>query len=233
MNALKKQLALFWNFFKIGLFTFGGGYAMISFISNELVEKRKYVTQSEFADIVTIAESTPGPIAINSATYIGYRVGGVLGSIAASIAVSLPSFIIIYAISVFLPRFLDYEIVNKAFRGIQCAVAVLIISASFKLFKEVKKNLFSYVIIALAAGLLFTFDLLSVNVSTIYFILVGGAMGFAFYYPKVKKQSVASKVTETENMSADSAVIGQNDAKDDSLNIADGTGETEKGDENK
>ena len=136
---LKKYLRLFFDFFKIGLFTFGGGYAMISMISTELVEKRNYVSSDEFSDIVAIAESTPGPVAINSATYIGYKVGGVLGSIVSSIAVSLPSFLIIYLISVLLPKFLEYEIVTKAFKGVQCAVVVLIISASIKLFKNVKK----------------------------------------------------------------------------------------------
>ncbi len=188
MKALKKYVLLFLDFFKIGLFTFGGGYAMISLISAELVEKRKYVSTEEFSDIVAIAESTPGPIAINSATYIGYRVGGVLGSILSSIAVSLPSFLIIYLISIFLPRFLEYEIVNKAFKGIQCAVVVLIISASIKLIKQVKKNWLSIVLIVLSALLLIAFDLFSVNVSTIYFILVGGACGFAYYYPKAKRE---------------------------------------------
>ncbi|MBO7368779.1 MAG: chromate transporter, partial [Clostridia bacterium] len=133
MQAFKKYLQLFWAFFKIGLFTFGGGYAMISVISNEIVEKRKYITAVEFADIVAIAESTPGPIAINSATFIGYRRGGVLGAILSSIAVTLPSFIKIFIICLFFDEFLKFELVQKAFSGVQCAVAVLIISAEVKL----------------------------------------------------------------------------------------------------
>ncbi len=188
MNKLKKYALLFFDFFKIGLFTFGGGYAMISMISNEIVEKRKYISSEEFSDVVAIAESTPGPIAINSATYIGFRVGGVLGSILSSIAVSLPSFIIIYLISVFLPRFLEYEIVHKAFRGVQCAVVVLILTASIKLLKNVKKNIFSYILIGLSAVTLILLDIFSINISTIYFILVAGACGFAYYYPKAKKE---------------------------------------------
>ncbi|MBO7525286.1 MAG: chromate transporter, partial [Clostridia bacterium] len=114
MNVIKKYLQLFWAFFKIGLFTFGGGYAMISVIYNEIVEKRKYISEDEFADVVAIAESTPGPIAINSATYIGFKRGGVLGAILSSVAVTLPSLIIIFAISLFLDRFMEIELVRKA-----------------------------------------------------------------------------------------------------------------------
>ncbi len=98
MKKLKLYLQLFLDFFKIGLFTFGGGYAMISVISHEIVEKREYITAEEFSTVVAIAESTPGPIAINSATYIGYRRGGIFGSILASLGVVLPSFIIIFII---------------------------------------------------------------------------------------------------------------------------------------
>lgn len=187
MSIVKKYLLLFFDFFKIGLFTFGGGYAMISMISAQIVEKRKYITDEEFSNVVAIAESTPGPIAINSATYIGFRQGGVFGSILSSIAVSLPSFIIIYLISIFLPHVLDVAIIEKAFKGVQCAVVILILNASLKLLKNVKKNAFSIVLIVLSAGLLILFDFLSVNVSTIYFILVGGFVGFFFYYFKMKK----------------------------------------------
>ncbi len=189
MKAFKKYLRLFFDFFKIGLFTFGGGYAMISMISTELVEKRNYVSSEEFSDIVAIAESTPGPVAINSATFIGYKVGGVLGSIVSSIAVSLPSFLIIYLISVLLPKFLEYEVVTKAFKGVQCAVVVLIISASIKLFKNVKKSWLSYVLIILSATVLLLLDIFSKNVSTIYFILIGGVLGLCAYYPKMRKES--------------------------------------------
>lgn len=184
-----KYLRLFWDFFKIGLFTFGGGYAMISMISTELVDKREYVSQAEFSDIVAIAESTPGPVAINSATYIGYRVGGVLGAILSSIAVSLPSFLIIYIISVFLPKFLEYEVVLSAFRGVQCAVVVLIITASIKLFRGMKKDVFGYILVTLSAITLLLLDIFSVNISTIYFILLGGILGLCYYYPKMRKES--------------------------------------------
>ena len=161
MDKFKKILQLFLTFFKVGLFTFGGGYAMISVISHEVVEKRKYISSDEFADVVAIAESTPGPIAINSSTYIGYRVGGLLGSIAASLAVCLPSFIIIYVISLFFTQFMQLELAAKAFKGIQCGVAVLIVSAAIKLFKSVKKNAVSYILIGLSAAALLAIDVFS------------------------------------------------------------------------
>ena len=115
---LKKCLDLFLSFFKIGLFTFGGGYAMIALIENEFVENKKLLDHEEFMDLVVIAESTPGPIAINSATYIGYKSTGVLGSLFATIGVCVPSFVIIYIISMFLDKFLEFQIVSSAFRGI-------------------------------------------------------------------------------------------------------------------
>ena len=140
MKKLKDACELFLLFFKIGLFTFGGGYAMISLISHEVVEKRKYLGTEEFSDVVAIAESTPGPIAINSATYIGYKRAGIFGSVMATIGVSLPSLIIIYLISLFFSKVLEYPVVNKAFQGIQCGVSILIISAGIKLMKNVKKQ---------------------------------------------------------------------------------------------
>ena len=179
---MKKYLQLFWAFFKIGLFTFGGGYAMISMIFAEIVEKRKYISESEFSDVVAIAESTPGPIAINSATYIGYRRGGVLGAIVASVAVALPSLIIIYAISLFLDKFMEIELVGKAFKGVQCAVAVLIVSAAVKLLKSVKKSVLSYILIAFAALAMLSIDFFSLGVSSIFIILIGAAAGVGTFF---------------------------------------------------
>lgn len=193
MQTFKKYLKLFLVFFKIGLFTFGGGYAMISVISHEVVEKRKYISEEEFSDVVAIAESTPGPIAINSSTYIGYRVGGVLGSVLASLAVCLPSFIIIYVISLFFTKFLELELAAKAFKGIQCGVAVLIISAAFKLFKNVKKNWVSYALIAFAALALLAIDIFSLHISTIYLVVLGMIVGIAAYFRPKKAQPVAEK----------------------------------------
>ena len=200
MEKIKKYLQLFWAFFKIGLFTFGGGYAMISIISNEIVEKRKYITAVEFADIIAVAESTPGPIAINSATFIGYRRGGVLGSLIASLAVALPSFIIIFVISLFLDEFMKFELVQKAFTGIQCAVAVLIISAAFKLSKVMEKNAFSFILLSLAAAAMLVIDIFSLKISTAFLILAGAICGIiASFIPKKNGEKPTDSPTFEEN----------------------------------
>ncbi|MGN0819472.1 MAG: chromate transporter [Christensenellaceae bacterium] len=195
---MKKYLLLFFDFFKIGLFTFGGGYAMISMMSHELVEKRGYIDKDEFSDLVAIAESTPGPIAINSATYIGYRRGNVFGAVLASLAVSLPSFIIIYLISMFLPKFMDNQIVQKAFSGIQCAVVILVINAAYKLIKNMKKTWLNILLTVLSALVLIILDIFSVNISTIYFVIIGGLTGFAITFPKLQKEKRAKVLESVE-----------------------------------
>ena len=103
---MSKTKELFWTFFKIGAFTFGGGYAMVALLQNEFVEEKKWVTKEEFLDMVAIAESTPGPVAVNSATYIGYKIEGAAGAAASTVAVCLPSFAVIYLISLFFDQFL-------------------------------------------------------------------------------------------------------------------------------
>ena len=133
MNKKNNLFEMFFTFFKIGLFTFGGGYAMLALIESDLVEKKKWIEKEEFLDMVAIAESTPGPIAINSATYIGYKRGGVLGAIFSTLGVVLPSVIIIFTISLFLDAFLTFELVQYAFRGIQACVVYLILSAGIKM----------------------------------------------------------------------------------------------------
>lgn len=212
MKKLKDSLELFLLFFKIGLFTFGGGYAMISLITHEVVEKKKFIDEEEFSDVVAIAESTPGPIAINSATYIGYKRAGVLGSIAASIGVVLPSLIIIYLISLFLSKVLEYPLVQKAFLGIQCGVSVLIVSAGVKLLKNVKKNLPSIILLVLSFLLLLTVNYTTLDISTIYFVIVGAIAGIALYYRPKKhadnrpiggdlSKNAQSKTTKSEQSS--------------------------------
>lgn len=215
-------------FFKIGLFTFGGGYAMISLISHEVVEKKKYIDGEEFSDLVAIAESTPGPIAINSATYIGYKKAGVLGSVAASIGVVLPSLIIIYLISLFLGKILEYPLVQKAFKGIQCGVSVLIFSAGLKLMKNVKKDVLSYVLLSLSLAFLLVINFTDWNISTIYFIIVGAIVGLiAYYRPKKnldngligedlpEKSSENAKLNQAESNNDDVTVLNNNGAEND------------------
>ena len=141
---------LFCTLFKIGLFTFGGGYAMIPLIQREAVERKRWVSDQDMLDMVAIAESTPGPIAINSATFIGNSVGGASGAFFATLGVVLPSFIIIVALSFALEAFSRFKGVQYAFWGIRAGVLALIVKAAYSLFKQCKKDWFSYGIMALA-----------------------------------------------------------------------------------
>ena len=144
----KKALQLFVTFFKIGAFTFGGGYAMIPLISKEVVENKKWITDDDILEIVAIAESTPGPIAINSATFVGYKVCGFWGSFFATLGTVLPSFCIIFAISFLLEQFKDIKAVQYAFQGIRAGVLALLLKAIVTMYKKCPKNLVSYIIMA-------------------------------------------------------------------------------------
>lgn len=172
---------LFITFFKIGAFTFGGGYAMIALLEGELVTKKKWVTQEEFLDIVAIAESTPGPVAINSATFIGYKMAGVLGSVMATLGTVMPSFIIIYVISLFFDKFLKLKVVANAFKGIQAGVVYLIFSAGLKLFKGMKKKPMEIAILATVMASFIGLSLFAVRFSSIWLILASGAVGIAVW----------------------------------------------------
>lgn len=172
---------LFITMFKIGLFTFGGGYAMISLLQNEFVTRKKWLEETEFLDLVAIAESTPGPIAINSSTYIGYRAAGVLGSAFATLGVCIPSFVIIYVISLFFDQFLTLTVVANAFRGIQACIIYLILSAGLKMLKSIKKDVFSLAVLSVTVGCMVAFSLFSVKFSSIFYILIAGATGLVAY----------------------------------------------------
>lgn len=179
----KKQV-LFQCFFKIGLFTFGGGYAMIALLENEFVEKKKWLNKETFLDMVAIAESTPGPVAINSATYIGYRVAGMGGALAATVAVCIPSFVIIYVISLFLDRFLSLDYVAYAFRGIQVCVVYLILSAGLKMLKSLEKNALNLLILITVVVAMTVFSLLAVSFSSVFYLLLSGLLGLWLYWVK-------------------------------------------------
>ena len=172
---------LFFTFFKLGLFTFGGGYAMIANIRDIVLEKKDWLTEDELFQVITIAESTPGPIAINLATYVGYQKRGVLGSACATLGVVLPSFIIIYLISFVLDAFMENRYVAGAFDGIKCAVAFLIIRAGWGMLKKLEKKPLPIITLCLTIGLMLTFELLAVEVSTVVFILAGGVIGMVAY----------------------------------------------------
>ncbi len=175
-NKSKSLIELFLTFLKIGAFTFGGGYAMVALLENEFVEKKKWIDKAEFLDIVAIAESTPGPVAINSATYIGYRNAGVLGSVVATLAVSLPSFVIIYVISLFFDAFIALEWVGYAFSGIQVCVVYLILRAGLSMIKDMKRDKTSIFIFIAVLVLSLLFSILSFSFSSVFFILLSGLL---------------------------------------------------------
>ena len=167
---MKKLWQIFLTFFKIGAFTFGGGYAMIPLIQREAVDNRKWVTEEDILDIVAIAESTPGPIAINSATFVGYRAAGVLGSAAATFGVVLPSFVIILVLSFILQQFQNVLAVQYAFRGIQAGVLALLVKALYGMYKKSPKGWAAYVVMA---GSFIATAILDINV---LFVIIGCAV---------------------------------------------------------
>ena len=189
MKKTKEYLSLFLTMLKIGLFTFGGGYAMIALLENEFVAKKKWIEKDEFLDMAAIAESTPGPIAINAATYIGFKNAGIVGSIIATLGICIPSFVIIYAISLFFDAFLSLTLVAYAFKGIQICVVYLILSAGLKMLKQMKKTEFNIIIILITLICMVALSLFAVKFSTIFYILISGAFGVVVYFlGKLKKE---------------------------------------------
>ena len=166
---------------KIGLFTFGGGYAMIALLENEFVSSKGWIDKDEFMDVVAISESTPGPIAINSATYIGYKTAGFLGAVFATVGMCLPSLVIIYLVSLFLDSFLAFPIVEYAFRGIRACVVYLIISAGLRMFGNMKKRAINIIIFTAVLVSMISLSLLSVKFSAIFYILICGALGLLLH----------------------------------------------------
>lgn len=166
---------LFFTFFKIGFFTFGGGYAMIPLIQREAIDNKKWLTIDEFLDIIAIAESTPGPIAINTATYIGYKQKGFLGALAATVGVVLPSFTIILLISLFLWQYRDNIIISRAFQGIRVAVSVLVLTAGIKLLRKLKRHWLTFVLIGVGF-IMMVFHW----IPTLFVILIGGVAGLCY-----------------------------------------------------
>ena len=177
----RKLLSLLLTMLKIGLFTFGGGYAMIALLENEFVTRRKWMEHEEFLNMAAIAESTPGPIAINAATYIGYKQSGILGASLATLAICLPSFCIIFAISLFFDAFLSLTYVQYAFYGIRVCVIYLILSAGIKLLCKIEKKPLTIALIAITVLGMLTVSVLAISFSTIFYILIGGTVGLLAY----------------------------------------------------
>ena len=149
-NRLKLIFELLLTFMKIGAFTFGGGYAMIPLIQKETAEKKGWISEEDILDVVAIAESTPGPLAINTATFVGYKTCGFFGALAATFGVVFPSFMIIFIISFVLRQFESLQAVKYAFFGIRAGVLALILKALWSMYKKCPKGAVSYVIMALS-----------------------------------------------------------------------------------
>jgi chromate transporter len=172
---------LFLSFAKIGLFTFGGGYAMISLIENDCVEKKKWITHDEMMDVTVIAESTPGPIAINCATYVGYKKGRLPGAIIATLGMVLPSFIIIFLISKFFDKFLEIAWIANAFRGIKIAVGILIVDAAVKMLIKIKKKPMPIIMVVCSAVAMMLISIFSINISSMVLMLVSAFIGIVVF----------------------------------------------------
>ena len=189
-ERLKSLWLLFITMLKIGLFTFGGGYAMIHLLENEFVSKKKWIEEDEFMDLVAIAESTPGPIAINCSTYIGYKKERILGAVLATLGMCIPSFTIIFFISLFFNQFLSIGWVASAFKGIQVCVVFLILSAGVKMLKKMKKKPFNLIVMSATFLCMVAFGVFAVSFSAIFYILISGFVGLLIYligYFKSKK----------------------------------------------
>ena len=184
MNLL---LDLFLTFARIGLFTFGGGYAMIALIEDACVEKKKWITHDEMMNVTVIAESTPGPIAINAATFVGCKQAGILGAVIATFGMVLPSFVIILAIASLLDHFLEIVWIANAFRGIKIAVGFLILDAGFTMIKKMPKKKLPRTIMICAFAVMFAVNLFAIRFSSIALMLIAAAVSLALDLTKGKK----------------------------------------------
>ena len=168
---------LFLTFAKIGLFTFGGGYAMLSLIENDCVEKKKWITHDEMMDVTVVAESTPGPIAINCATYVGYKKGRLPGAIIATLGMVLPSFIVILLISKFFDMFLEITWIANAFHGVKIAVGILIVDAALKMLIKMKKKPMPIIMVVCSGVAMILISAFSINVSSMVLMLAAAFTG--------------------------------------------------------
>ncbi len=174
--------ALFLTFAKIGLFTFGGGYAMLALIEDSCVTRKKWITHEEMMDITVIAESTPGPIAINCATYVGYKQAGFLGALIATLGIVLPSFLVIYGISLFLDNFLTFTVIANAFKGIKIAVGLLILDAAVTMIGKMPKKPVPLSVMICAAVLMLLINVFSLRISSIVLLLTAALVSLTLFF---------------------------------------------------
>ena len=181
---MKKLIELFLTFAKIGLFTFGGGYAMISLIENNCVERKKWISHDEMMNITVIAESTPGPIAINAATFVGYKQAKLLGAIIATLGIVLPSFLIILLISFFFDNFLEITVIANAFKGIKIAVGLLILDAGITMIGKMQKKAFPRIIMLCSFATMLCINIFAWNFSSIVLLLIAAVISIVFFAVK-------------------------------------------------
>ena len=184
MKKSKLLLDLLLTFMKIGFFTFGGGYAMISMIESICVEKKKWITHDEMMDITVIAESTPGPIAINCATYVGYRQGGFFGSLLTTVGIVIPSFTVIFIISKFFDNFLEIGIIANAFKGIKIAVGILILNAAVTMIKKMQKKAFPLAVMICSFVIMLLINVFALNFSSISLMIIAAVISLVFFAAK-------------------------------------------------
>ena len=177
-------LDLYLTFSKIGLFTFGGGYAMIALIEDICVEKKQWITHDEMMNVTVIAESTPGPIAINCATYVGYKQKGLPGAAFATVGIVLPSFCIIFLISMFLDSFLEIPWIAHAFMGIKAAVGILILDAGIKMIRKMQKKPQPRAIMLCAFAAMLLIDMFSLHISSITLMLIAALVSLSLFLVK-------------------------------------------------
>ena len=181
MKRSKLLWQLFTVFFKVGLFTFGGGYAMISIMEDACVDRRGWITRDEMDELVVVAESTPGPIAINCATFVGARQGGLPGAIIATLGMVLPSFLVIFAISRFLDRFLEIRAVASAFQGIKLAVSVLILDAGLRLLRRLPRKPLPLAILLVSLAVMLLVNFGALRLSSVVLMLAAAAVSLAVF----------------------------------------------------
>ena len=187
-------LELFFTFAKIGLFTFGGGYAMISFIENQCVERKKWISSDEMMNMTVIAESTPGPIAINCSTFAGYKRAGIPGAFAATLGMVMPSFLVIYFISMYLDNFLELTIIANAFKGIKIGVGFLILNAGITMLKKMPKKKLSKVIMICSCITMLCINFFAWKISSISLMVVAAIASLVlFNIQEIQKQKGSVK----------------------------------------